>query len=202
MQSAATGMGLSLAAMAVAAAGALPPAAGAFLQEAIDVLVILNALRVLLDPDRGGGLGPDAVALLRQFAAEHETLRGALADLRATADRIAAEPDRPDAVHDLERIHRRLVEEILPHEHAEEHRLYPVLAGPLGDEATVPMSRTHVEIDRLAGRIGTHLRLCAGTTLRAEQLPDLLASLYGLDAVLRLHFSQEEEQYFSLAATG
>jgi P-type E1-E2 ATPase len=41
------GMGLSIAAMAVAAAGHLPPVAGALLQEGIDVAVILNALRAL-----------------------------------------------------------------------------------------------------------------------------------------------------------
>ncbi len=41
------GMGLSLAAMLVAAAGYLPPVAGALLQEAIDLAVILNALRAL-----------------------------------------------------------------------------------------------------------------------------------------------------------
>jgi hemerythrin-like domain-containing protein len=200
VQSAATGMGLSLVAMAVAAVGALPPAAGAFLQEAIDVLVILNALRVLADPNRGSALRPDTEALLREFAAEHEVLRDALTELRATADRIAAAPTTPEAVEALERVHRRLTEEILPHEHAEEHRLYPVLAEPLGGEAaTVPMSREHVEIDRLAGRIDAHLRLAGGASLRAEQIPDLLASLYGLDAVLRLHFSQEEEQLFSLA---
>jgi cation transport ATPase len=46
-QSVLAGMGLSVAAMFVAAAGALPPAAGALLQEAIDVAVILNALRAL-----------------------------------------------------------------------------------------------------------------------------------------------------------
>jgi P-type E1-E2 ATPase len=46
-QSVLTGMGLSLAAMAVAAAGYLPPIAGALLQEAIDLAVILNALRAL-----------------------------------------------------------------------------------------------------------------------------------------------------------
>jgi cation transport ATPase len=46
-QSVLAGMGLSLAAMCVAAAGALPPLAGALLQEAIDVAVILNALRAL-----------------------------------------------------------------------------------------------------------------------------------------------------------
>jgi heavy metal translocating P-type ATPase len=46
-QSVLTGMGLSLAAMVVAAAGYLPPVAGALLQEVIDLAVILNALRAL-----------------------------------------------------------------------------------------------------------------------------------------------------------
>jgi hypothetical protein len=41
------GMGLSLAAMIVAACGYLPPLVGALFQEAIDVAVILNALRAL-----------------------------------------------------------------------------------------------------------------------------------------------------------
>jgi cation transport ATPase len=40
-------MGLSLVAMGVAATGHLPPLAGAVLQEAIDLAVILNALRAL-----------------------------------------------------------------------------------------------------------------------------------------------------------
>ena len=46
-QSMLAGMGLSLAAMAVAAFGYLPPVAGALFQEAIDLAVILNALRAL-----------------------------------------------------------------------------------------------------------------------------------------------------------
>lgn len=41
-QSVLTGMGLSIAAMGVAAIGYLPPVAGALLQEAIDLAVILN----------------------------------------------------------------------------------------------------------------------------------------------------------------
>lgn len=40
------GMGLSVIAMVLAAFGLITPAAGAFLQEGIDVLVILNALRI------------------------------------------------------------------------------------------------------------------------------------------------------------
>jgi heavy metal translocating P-type ATPase len=47
LQSVLAGMGLSLAAMIVAAAGYLPPLGGAVFQEAIDVAVILNALRAL-----------------------------------------------------------------------------------------------------------------------------------------------------------
>ena len=46
-QSVLAGMGLSMAAMALALAGLLSPLAGAFLQEGIDVAVILNALRAL-----------------------------------------------------------------------------------------------------------------------------------------------------------
>ena len=58
VQSVVAGMALSLAAMIAAAAGLLPPVAGALLQEAIDVAVILNALRAL-----GGGRSlPQGVA--------------------------------------------------------------------------------------------------------------------------------------------
>ncbi|MEZ5078687.1 MAG: heavy metal translocating P-type ATPase [Solirubrobacterales bacterium] len=46
-QSVVAGMGMSLAAMVVAAFGYLPPVAGALLQEGIDLAVILNALRAL-----------------------------------------------------------------------------------------------------------------------------------------------------------
>lgn len=47
LESVVVGLGLSVAAMCVAAFGFLPPLAGALSQEAIDVAVILNALRAL-----------------------------------------------------------------------------------------------------------------------------------------------------------
>ena len=50
LQSVAAGLGLSLAGMAAAAAGHLTPLHGALLQEAIDIAVILNALRALGGP--------------------------------------------------------------------------------------------------------------------------------------------------------
>ena len=50
LQSAIGGMGLSLIGMCVAAAGYLPPVAGAITQEVIDVLAVLNALRTSMTP--------------------------------------------------------------------------------------------------------------------------------------------------------
>ena len=45
LQSILWGMGLSIGGMILAAFGLIPPITGAFLQEAIDVAVIINALR-------------------------------------------------------------------------------------------------------------------------------------------------------------
>lgn len=61
LQSITAGMGLSFIAMGFAAFGYLSPVIGALLQEVIDVMVILNALRVL----RGGPVmvSPEALAL-------------------------------------------------------------------------------------------------------------------------------------------
>jgi cation transport ATPase len=50
LQTAVGGMGLSLIGMGVAAAGYLPPVAGAIAQEIIDVLAVLNALRASVAP--------------------------------------------------------------------------------------------------------------------------------------------------------
>ncbi|GAA0402415.1 heavy metal translocating P-type ATPase [Microbispora corallina] len=201
LQSAGAGMALSLAAMAAAAAGALPPTAGAVLQEVIDVAVILNALRALRAA-RGTRLPLDRPTfdLLRRFEREHAELRPPLELIREVADRLR--PDVPgDALADLWRVHAFLTGDLLPHEHDEESRLYPAMAHLLGGpEATVTMSRAHAEIDRLVRRLGRHLDLAADRGPRADQLDDLRACLYGLYAVLTLHFAQEEEAYFSLVS--
>jgi hypothetical protein len=120
--------------------------------------------------------------------------------LRAAADQLATGPDVA-ALESLHRAHAFLADRILPHERAEETQLYPALAHPLGStEATATMSRTHAEIQRLSDRIGTHIALAgAAGAVQPDQVDDLLASLYGLYALLRLHFLQEEENYFTLA---
>ncbi|KPI19044.1 heavy metal translocating P-type ATPase [Actinobacteria bacterium OK074] len=201
VQSALGGMLMSLAAMAAAAFGLLPPAAGALLQEGIDAAVILNALRAL----RVGKavrpvLQPATEALIHRFAAEHDDLRDVVDAVRAAADRLS-DGTGPEALAAVVEVHRLLTERLLPHEYAEEHQLYPALAPTLGGaESTATMSRAHAEIERLTRRVTTHLELAAADGAPApERLDDLRACLYGLHTVLRLHFVQEEENYFSLA---
>ncbi|WP_107483369.1 heavy metal translocating P-type ATPase [Streptomyces humi] len=201
VQSALGGMLMSLAAMAAAAAGLLPPAAGALLQEGIDIAVILNALRSLrVGQGARPAVTPAAEALIHRFAAEHDDLQDVLEAVRDAADRLCDSPG-PQALAAVAETHRLLTERLLPHEYAEEHELYPALAPSLGGpEATATMSRAHAEIERLSRRIATHLRLArADGGLATEQLDDLRSCLYGLNTVLRLHFTQEEENYFSLA---
>ncbi|MFJ3336193.1 heavy metal translocating P-type ATPase [Streptomyces sp. NPDC086766] len=201
VQSALGGMVMSLAAMAAAALGLLPPAVGALLQEGIDVAVILNALRALrVDQAARPTLEPATEALIRRFAAEHDDLQDVLEAVRGAAAQLA-DGGGAQALASVREVHRLLTERLLPHEYAEEHQLYPALMPTLGGpEATATMSRAHAEIERLARRIATHLTLAdADGGLAPEQLEDLRACLYGLHTVLRLHFTQEEENYFSLA---
>jgi hypothetical protein len=77
----------------------------------------------------------------------------------------------------------------------------PDAGHPLGTgEATATMSRTHAEIQRLSDRIGAQVALAQSTgSIGADQVGDLLAWMYGLYALLRRHFVQEEENYFTLA---
>ncbi len=201
VQSACVGMALSLAAMGVAAFGWLPPALGALIQEGIDVAVILNALRALGgNPAVRVELPAATVQMLERFAAEHDQLRDAIGLLRDAAGLVSAGASR-SAVDALAAAHAFLTERLLPHENAEEHELYPALARPLGSgEATTTMSRMHAEIQRLSDRIGTHLALAkSSNAIQPDQIDDLLACLYGLYALLTLHFAQEEEGYFAMS---
>ena len=197
VQSAGLGTVLSVLAMLAAAAGLLPPVAGALVQESIDIAVILNALRALRIP---AWHRPPAQTneLLHRFAREHPKLLTARTAVRQAADALARGPG-PDADAAVRRAQTLLSEQLLPHERAEETELYPALAKVLGTpEGTVTMSRGHAEIERLARRLGRHLAE-SPDSIQRDQIDDLRATLYGLDAVLTLHFAQEEEAYFTLA---
>src|SRR5450756_1304820 len=75
LQSVVVGMGLSLVAMAFAAAGLLPPAAGAIVQEVIDVLAIGIAMRAVL-PGKVHTIAMPAadIAVALRLRAEHDAV--------------------------------------------------------------------------------------------------------------------------------
>ena len=196
-QSVVVGMGLASLAMVIASFGWLPPAWGALLQELIDVAVIANALRAL-----GGGhppsLRPADLALTERFSQEHAVLTPRVAQLREAADALAS-GDRRKGLAAAQQVHAFLVDELLPHEWAEDRTLYPVLGRSLGDtEALATLSREHVEIAYLVRRLGRLLD-AAGGRPEDVNVPELCGVLYGLAAVLRLHFAQEDERYDALS---
>jgi heavy metal translocating P-type ATPase len=190
------GMGLSLAAMIPAAAGLLPPTAGALLQEVIDVAAIAWALTALL-PGRTHTVTLPAsdLATTELLYAQHTAIRPLVEQVRTVADDLSiTESD----LGPVGRLLDLLEADLLPHERAEEAQLLPILARALGGpDPTGALSRTHAEIEHQVRRLR---RACddLDDQPEPEEIIDLRASLYGLYAILHLHNAQEEENAFSL----
>jgi soluble P-type ATPase len=199
-QSVLAGMGMSLAAMGVAAAGLLPAVWGALLQEAIDVVVILNALRALRPIAPAERATAADVALTQRFRAEHRLIRADIEQLRVAADALTTDPPAAAAAMALVRqAHALLTGEVWPHENAEESDLYPAVNRLLGGaDPTAAMSRAHAEIAYQITRLGRIIADIGDRPPDQTDITDLRAVLYGLHAILRLHTVQEDEAYLSL----
>ncbi|WP_404392123.1 heavy metal translocating P-type ATPase [Humibacillus xanthopallidus] len=205
------GMGLSLVAMVFAAVGLLPPAAGAVLQEGIDVLAIAIALRALL-PGRLHtiAMSADDVATAHRLREEHDLTLGAVEQIRTVADDLTRESVD---LAPVEALVERLEHQLIPHERADEDLLMPLVDRALGTDATATMRRTHAEIEHQVGRLRRLLADLDGTApgtgpgvgdasgpppVAPDDVVELRRMLYGLYAVCRLHNSQEEEGAFAL----
>jgi heavy metal translocating P-type ATPase len=201
LQSVLAGMGLSFGAMFLGAAGLLLPVAGALVQEAIDVAVIVNALRAL----RGDRASVQAAAgpgsqVGERFRAEHREFAPELQRIRSVADRLDTFAPA-QAREELERIRWFLLERLPRHEQEEEAAVYPVVARLMGGEDPMgSMERAHMEIEHLARVFGHLVADVPEDGPTRDDLVDLRRVLYGLHAVLRLHFAQEEEAYSWLAS--
>ncbi len=200
VQSVLAGMALSGFGMVLATFGFLPPVAGAIFQEAIDVAVILNALRAL----SGGEIRkPEAgeVEMQERFNREHDELRPLVDQVLDLADHVDLLAGA-DLYRQLSDLHTELVVRLLPHEKAEGEQVYPLVARRMGaDGATGTMSRTHKEIERRVSALGRMVKELPPDGPTGADLLELRKILYGLHAILRLHFAQEEESYFSLLSS-
>jgi heavy metal translocating P-type ATPase len=200
VQSVLIGMGLSFGGMILGAIGLLPVVGGALFQEAIDVAVILNALRALSGGPAArqrAGLGSNVGD---RFRDEHREFVPWLARIRTVADRLESYPP-VEARDELRQIRWFLTERLPQHEEEEEAAVYPVVSRLMGGEDPMgTMARAHLEIDHLS-RVFVHLVDDVPPEGPAvEDLVDLRRVLYGLHAILRLHFAQEEEAYSWLAS--
>ena len=189
-----TGMALSGIAMAFAAFGWLAPVAGALTQEAIDIAVILNALRALGPARRLTGHAlPDKYA--RDLGHEHRLLELELDQLRAISDALD-DASGQQAVDLIARAHRIVEESVVTHEREDETIVYPRLLKVLADSHGLSaMSRAHREILHQARLLA---RLADG--LRAEDadkylVRDAQRAIESIEALVRIHNAQEEDIY-------
>jgi len=201
LQSVTAGMGLSGVAMLAAAGGYLTPVAGAIAQELIDVAVIINALRALGGYERKPKSTGIEAELTQRFRSEHSELIPFVKRFRVVADQLdSLEP--ADGLARVREVYAFLTDKLLPHERAEEETFYPKVAQMLGgDDPTGTMVRAHVEIVHLTRVLGGLLEDMEPEGPAVEDLPELRRVLYGLHAILTLHFAQEEEAYLSLVET-
>jgi heavy metal translocating P-type ATPase len=201
LQAVLVGMGLSLVAMVAAAVGLLPPAAGAVVQEVIDVLAIGIALRAVLPGAVHTIAMPAAdIATAVRLRAEHDATLPLIEQIRSVADELSSHNCDLEPVRALL---GRLEGELLPHERADEELLVPLVDRALGGtDATAAMSRTHAEIEHQVSRLKRLLQALDLDPVQPEDAIELRRLLYGLYAVLRLHNAQEEEGAFSLVPDG
>ncbi len=195
------GMGLAFVAMGAAAAGLLAPVGGALLQEGIDAAAILWALRALSPVPQRRVLGSVPPELIRELRVEHRSIDAGIERLRDAAAQLDALDGR-QATTLLGEVGALIEGVLLPHERADEERVYPVLAGALhGEDPLAPLSRTHHELELQAREFGAlqkHLSSDGPTDAERVEFQRLL---YGLHAILRLHNAQEEELFHELSDT-
>lgn len=199
LQSISVGMALSGLAMIAAALGWLTPVAGALTQEAIDVAVILNALRALGPPwtVKRATITPATAHALHQ---QHQDMGVVLDRLREIADALD-DATSENAVALIGEADRLVAQHIIVHERNDESGVYPRLAKALNSaHGLAAMSRAHREIihlGRLLGRIASGLR---SEDTDRYLIRDAQRVIESIESLVRIHNAQEEDIYEYAAA--
>ncbi len=128
---------------------------------------------------------------------EHRELLPHVETLREAADSVGRAPDA-DARRLIDAAYDFLAHHLIPHATAEDKALYPVVNRVLGAPgATATMSRDHVEVGRLTEEL-RQLRERIGGGIDDASAAALRRVLYGLYALVHVHFAKEEEVYLPL----
>jgi heavy metal translocating P-type ATPase len=199
MQSIVVGMSLSALAMLAAAAGWLAPVPAAIVQEAIDVAVILNALRAL-NPAHGHARRTIPAAVGRAMHHDHVALVRSLDRLRSIAD--ALDDSAPgDAAALIVEANAVVQQQVVAHERDDEGSVYPRLAKVLMDgHGLSAMSRAHREILHLARLLARVVEDLPSEKIDRYLVRDAQRVIEALEALVRIHTAQEEDIYDAVVA--
>jgi heavy metal translocating P-type ATPase len=199
MQSIVVGMSLSALAMLAAAAGWLAPVPAAIVQEAIDVAVILNALRAL-HPAHGRVRRTIPAAVGRAMHHDHVALVRSLDRLRSIAD--ALDDIAPEGAAALIVEANAVVQQqVVEHERDDEGSVYPRLAKVLMDgHGLSAMSRAHREILHLARLLARVVEDLPAEKIDRYLVRDAQRVIEAIEALVRIHTAQEEDIYDAVVA--
>ncbi len=137
-------------------------------------------------------------SLTQPLREEHQELLPHIEALRRAAEAVteSVTPALREAVYEA---YDFLLHHLIPHAQAEDKALYPIVQKVMGAvEATATMSRDHVEVGRLTAELAGLQAVLGVEKLSSEQANALRRVLYGLYALVKVHFAKEEEIYLPL----
>jgi iron-sulfur cluster repair protein YtfE (RIC family) len=138
------------------------------------------------------------VLLTQPLRDEHKELIPHIEQLRTVADSVGSVPVEL-LRQSLDEVYEFLSHHLLVHATAEERALYPTVGRLMGaTEATATMSRDHVGISQLIDELASLRSQLSPSTVNEKNLRRIL---YGLYAVVKLHFAKEEEIYLPILDT-
>jgi hemerythrin-like domain-containing protein len=126
---------------------------------------------------------------------EHQELRPHIDAIQDVADAVGSIPADELCVR-VSEVSAFLRDHLIPHAKAEEAVLYPEVESALAaPSATAVMSRDHLEVATLTAELGAIKTRLGGHDESTDLQADARRVLYGLYALLKLHFAEEEEIY-------
>lgn len=129
---------------------------------------------------------------------EHKELFPSVGRIREVAELIG-NASITELQEDIAEVYEFLAAHLKPHAEAEDAALYPVVQQILGSpDATKTMSRDHVEVGNYIEELATLKKDIKGAELTLAQIQSLQRVLYGVYALVKVHFAKEEEIYLPI----
>ena len=133
---------------------------------------------------------------------EHKELFPHVDRIRQAAELIGEAP-LTEVRRAVEEVYDFLAYHLKPHAEAEEAVLYPVVQQVLGSpDATRTMGRDHVEVGRYIEELASLKAELTDQPLTSAQANALRRALFGVYALLKIHFAKEEEVYLPILDRG